>query len=39
MSDSRPRLILTLNIGSASLKFAVYGFGPAGQRVLAGHFE
>jgi len=39
MSDTRPRLILTLNVGSASLKFGVYRFGPAGERVLTGNFD
>lgn len=39
MSDTRPRQILTLNVGSASLKFAVYRFGPAEERVLTGNFD
>jgi len=39
MSDTRPRLILTLNVGSASLKFAVYRFGAAEERVLTGNLD
>jgi acetate kinase len=39
MSDTRPRLILTLNVGSASLKFAIYCFGITGECVLSGHFD
>jgi acetate kinase len=39
MSDARPRLILTLNVGSASLKFAVYRLGPAEECVLTGNLD
>lgn len=38
MSDS-PRLILSLNVGSASLKFAVYRIGPTEERVLTGNLD
>lgn len=39
MSETRPRLILTLNVGSASLKFAVYRLGPAEECVLTGNLD
>lgn len=39
MSESAPPLILTLNVGSATLKFAVYRAGATCQRVLSGHFD
>ncbi len=39
MAESPSRLIVTLNVGSASLKFALYRFGPAEERVLAGSFD
>lgn len=39
MSESSPPLILILNVGSATLKFAVYRAGISCQRVLSGHFD